>query len=98
MKKLKLYKISQDIHRGYDVYDSAVVCAEDEKEARYTSPGHIFDYTWNEKEERWINLKYPNSRGIHKDWTTPDNVKVRLIGIAEPSIKKGVVVASDNAG
>ncbi len=31
---MKLYKISQNINNNYDTYDSAIVCAENEDEAR----------------------------------------------------------------
>jgi len=31
-------------------------------------------------------------------WTTPDNVKVKMLGTAKDNIEKGVVLASFNAG
>ncbi len=31
---MKIYRISQNITYGYDTYDSAVVCAENEDEAK----------------------------------------------------------------
>ena len=31
---MKLYLITQDINNGYDTYDSFVVCAKDEKDAK----------------------------------------------------------------
>lgn len=34
MSTMKLYLISQDVNNGYDTYDSAVVCAANEAEAR----------------------------------------------------------------
>ena len=37
-KKLYLYLISQKENNGYDTYDSAVVVAESEEEARNTLP------------------------------------------------------------
>jgi len=38
---MKLYKIWQEINKGYDTYDSAVVCAESEEEARKIPPDDI---------------------------------------------------------
>ena len=35
---MKLFRISQEVNRGYDTYDSAVVCAESEEEARSMTP------------------------------------------------------------
>lgn len=35
---LKLWKISQDVNHDWDTFDSAVVAAETEDEARNTSP------------------------------------------------------------
>ena len=35
---MKLWLISQDVNNNYDTYDSAVVAAETEEEARVTFP------------------------------------------------------------
>lgn len=43
--KLYLYRISQSVVSGYDTYDSAVVCAANEDEARSIHPGG-FDVSW----------------------------------------------------
>ena len=40
-KQNKLYKIWQDKNTGYDTYDSAIVCAENEEEARNTNLGSV---------------------------------------------------------
>ena len=84
---MNLYLISQDENRDWDSYDSAVVCAESEDEAREIHPsGHS---------DPWTPL-YPGTTGT---WaSSPDNVSVELIGEAESSIEKGVVLASFNAG
>lgn len=34
MAKLKIYKIWQEEHNDWDTYDSAIVCAESEEEAK----------------------------------------------------------------
>ena len=48
----KLYRIWQDKNNDYDTYDSAIVCAEDEEEARNTDLGSVGQYgTWVEPED-----------------------------------------------
>lgn len=73
----KLYKIWQDIYDiyyDYDMYDSAIVCAENEEEARNTKFDDI------------------------DSWVKPEDVHVEEIGIAKDNIKKGIILASFNAG
>jgi hypothetical protein len=48
---MKLYRISQTSNRGYDTYDSAIVCAKSEDEARHTHPGA----GWGELSATWCN-------------------------------------------
>ena len=74
MQPKKLYKIWQEVSDDYDTYDSAVVCAESEDEARNT---HL---------------------GASDTWPKPEYVKVKEIGIANDDVKKGIIVASFNAG
>ncbi len=80
---MKLWLISQEECTDYDSYDSAVVCAEDAVEARTIHPdGH-----GPVADLRWY------------DWATKhENVKVRYLGEADPSVEPGVVCASFNAG
>lgn len=86
---MKLYKISQEANNNYDTYDSAVVAAENEEEARFTDPN---DNKWNGK--GWG----ADGKLQFSDWTKPDNVKVELIGEAIEGTKAGVICASFNAG
>lgn len=80
---MKLYRISQDINNGYDTYDSAVVCAENEDEARKIHPsGNDTDPIYGE----WVN---GNEIGM---------IQVEYLGKADKAIKKGVVLSSFNAG
>ncbi len=58
---MKLWLISQKVNTGYDTYDSAVVAAETEEQARKTSPAicSFRDYTL----EQWaipehVTVKY----------------------------------------
>lgn len=53
MKKVYLYRISQDKNNDYDTYDSAVVAACSEDDARSIHPGN-YKCTGNE----WCAPKY----------------------------------------
>jgi hypothetical protein len=87
MLQVNLYLISQDENNDYDTYDSAIVCARSEKVAREIHPNTSVT-------EKWYGDGTPNY-----SWAShPSNVKVELIGIAMKGIKKGVVLASFNAG
>lgn len=83
---MKLWLISQTARSDYDTYDSAVVAAETEDEARQINP----DGEWpKEGEFRW-------------EWgswcRTPAEVTVKHIGDAAEGVERGVVLASFNAG
>ena len=80
---MKLWLISQSVNQErYDVYDSAVVAAEDEDEARHIHPsGQVTD----------------NEVAIEM-WCKPEQVKVTYLGEAAKRIKSCVICASFNAG
>lgn len=80
---MNLYLISQKENNNYDTYDSAVVVAENEWKAKHIHPnGTIMDFE--------------TTSDFHC-WTTPDNVKAELIGVAKEG-EYGVICASFNAG
>jgi hypothetical protein len=85
---LSLYLISQNVNNDWDTYDSAVVAARDEDDAKHISPDPYADDDWYEREGRSKFL----------DWCHPEDVKVEYIGEASPDIARGVVCASFNAG
>jgi hypothetical protein len=80
---MKLYLISQDQNNDYDTYDSAVVCAKSEEEARNIHPNVFSDDPW-EDSGAWCS--------------SPDLVTVIEIGVANPSQAPGIVCSSFNAG
>ena len=45
-RKLKLWLLSQSVNNDYDTYDSCVVAAATENEARQTTPHGASDGTW----------------------------------------------------
>jgi hypothetical protein len=86
---MKLWLIEQDSVSGYDTYDSAVVCAETEEDARHTHPS---GFIWKEVGER------PDWWRWQDTWGLPDTVTATYIGEAAPSVLPGSVCASFNAG
>ena len=88
---MNLYLIKQDTNNDYDTYDSAIVVATSEEEARTIHPaGH----RWISETESWnTDWRVPYS------WVYPENVTVQLIGTATTDAKAGdVILASFNAG
>lgn len=81
---MNLYLLTQDTNTGYDTFDSCVVVAETEDQARLIHP---------EERVNWLH-KHNNC------WPdTPDQVQVQLIGTASPGLDAGkVLCASFNAG
>lgn len=103
---MKIYKITQSINNGYDTYDSAIVCAESTKEAKRIHPS----YTWTkggfydeDKKEFWTEYAGSDEKylfeGAYGSWTNNlEAISVEEIGEANPSLQKGVILASFNAG
>lgn len=96
---MKLWLISQSTNTGYDTYDSAVVAAETEEEARHTYPSN-----WDDSDKKWTGSKWlwylDDGRVLDYgsgDWTSPDNVKVEFLADGYAG-KAGTVCASFNAG
>jgi hypothetical protein len=83
---MKLYKIWQDKLNGYDTYDSAVVCAESEKDA----------ITINVSGEELLEESDINFQFL--SWAPPQFVSAKYLGEATKGIKRDVIVASFNAG
>jgi hypothetical protein len=80
---VNLYLISQTEEEGYDTYDSAVVCAASEDEARKLHPSG--------RNEQWGTA--------YSAWcAAPESVTVKQIGVAVEERPAGIVLASFNAG
>lgn len=77
---MNIYLIERKGTIDYDEYDSAVVCAESEKDARNTHPSG------------------DNKYFSDSTWDSPENIKVKLLGLASEDINEGVIVASFNVG
>ena len=79
---MNLYLISQDVNENYDTYDSAIVAARTNKEARMIHPS---GYDWD-------------GESRYGSWVSAENVNAKIIGVAKKGTTKGVVLASFNAG
>lgn len=90
---MKLFKLSQTKNIGYDVYDAAVVCAEDQAAAIKFHPCSTLTYRWID--DAW---RTDRSRTPDLSWAAPDDITCVMIGDAEPNVPVGVVLASFNAG
>lgn len=81
---MKLYKLTQSESIGYDTYDSVIVCAENEDDAKSIHPS---GGDFIEKGE------------IYDVWATKkSNINCEEIGVANNNQMRGVVLASFNAG
>lgn len=97
---LHLYLLTQDENIDYDTYDSCVVCAESEDEAKHIHPDEKC-YVWDGKSGGWAwrNPIDPDAECRVTDWATRlESIRCELIGTAADGIEKGVLCASFNAG
>jgi hypothetical protein len=87
---MKLWLVSQGINNGYDTFDSMVVVAEQESDARKIHPAETWD---------WIDEENYNYWQYNSVWAnTPEQVDIEYIGEAAPNTDAGIVLASFNAG
>lgn len=90
---MNIYKISQYVNSGYDTYDSAVVYAESEDEARKLHPSGSQIQGFNPPKV-WWEADY-----TYGSWADKlDQVEVQLLGQALSDATPGVICASFNAG
>lgn len=84
---MKLWRVHQMKNRGWDAYDSFVVAAETQGEARLYNPGYgrldPDDPRWDEHYNSWCHHRH---------------VSVDYLGEARPGHPPGIVIASFNAG
>jgi len=82
---MKLYLLTQSENRGYDTYDSCVVCAESEEDAKTIHPSECRrDKPWEYKWDEWA--------------TSPDKVECQELGESNDEQERGLILASFNAG
>ena len=97
---MKIYLISQEENDDYDTYDSAVVCAENEEEARSICPDEYFQFV--DGVCIWKPLDSPEREDKNmtvNSWAIDiDNVQVKYLGEAKEGSEKGIIMCSFNAG
>ena len=95
---MKLWLITQDVNNDYDTYDSAVVVAATEEEARRISPDGF--RVWNDGAWHFQFADGSMKReSRHDSWADPDQVKAVCIGEAADGLTAGQkICASFNAG
>ena len=86
---MNIYKISQEVNNEYDTYDSAIVIAKDEEEARRISPAlYTNELYYDFSKENWGNWAFK-----------VEEVMVEYIGKADKRFKESqVILSSFNAG
>ncbi len=90
---MNIYKVSQDINNDYDTYDSFVCYAENEEEAKEIFPRNGKSFI--EMISQDLDEKYY----VDRLWTSDKSkIEVEFLGTAKDGSKKGVILASFNAG
>lgn len=87
---MKIWHVHRTDQCSYDEYDSFVVAAETEQQARLAHPSGGGDV--------WTGREWRNGNWKDTSWPAPGKLKVREIGTAAPTEKAGVICASFNAG
>ena len=97
---MKLYLISQDEVTGYDTYDSAVVAAVDENDARLINP---CSYVRGSAADGWLvhsdvggGCSCRNSVSGWVDFDCIEKIDVKYLG--ETALGRGLILSSFNAG
>lgn len=103
-ERLNIYLVEQDINNDYDTYDSFIVIAESEQQAREIHPSA---HATHHKNGEWygtyaggnnIGGEYVLSTHDWIDFSAIHLLKVTHIGVANKDSTPGVVLASFNAG
>jgi hypothetical protein len=101
---MNIYLLSQSESYNYDTYSSCVVCAENEKEARRIHPRNYSDVFYDENKKQFLSKNVYGEEYVFEDdsfgvWTNNiEYIEVKYLGVADNSIKKGVLLSSYNAG
>jgi len=101
---MEIFLLKQEINRDYGTYNSVVVIAENEEEARKIHPSRFVTHVSNNE---WMGtFSMGQNKGV--EYRTWDNKWVRFdqigelivthVGTATAEQKKGVLLSSFNAG
>lgn len=94
--QMHIYLVSRNDHADYDEYDSFVVIADSEQQARETHPSPSCFYSWSEEKDSWV-WSYNQDPDVYASWPKPSQVRVRHLGVTD-SDQHEIVCASFNAG
>ena len=93
---MKLWLLRQEQREGYDTYDSAIVAAETEDQARRIHPSDSYEYS---EAKKCFGYKDSSWNFNDDSWAKDiELITVSEIGEANPDLPAGVVLASFNAG
>lgn len=94
---MNIYKISQELNKGDDTYDAAVVIAASEDEARLIHPAHgtLLNATYTLIEGVfYIKLAHWPHSVKSSDWCKVEDVQVEFIGNAGGKYTKPQVICN----
>ena len=106
MNSKNIYLVKRLDNGGYDEWDSFVVIATDETEARYTYPGPYHEWDdrkWDRTQKAgWVFVYHDGSTepaSPYHGWVDdPEQLEVTKIGVANFTPENPVIIASFNAG
>ena len=81
---MNIYLLSQDTNTDYDTFDSMVVYANTEEEARNMHPEQNSGYGWGSEWGSWAKI--------------PEQVNIQYIGTNPSITEPSIILASFNAG
>lgn len=91
----RLYLLTQTAVRGWDTYDSCVVCAPDREAAKLIHPrGEDYVFDGSQWKLAWATSGF----GAAQNWAKPEDVVVIELGAANEALQPGVICASFNSG
>lgn len=93
---MNIYLVTRNDKYTYDDYDVFVAAGTDEEQVKNMHPSGNGYY--NNTNGHWQYYSDNTYMSGEDDWTNPKHTTVELIGIADKSIKLGVICASFNAG
>lgn len=95
MSDVNIYKILRNKKVAWDAFESAVVAARSEDEARRIHPDGLHTWngdSWNKVERTHDSLE--QSRWAMESWNRPGRIKIEYIGKAREGIPSGAVIVS----
>jgi len=95
---MKLYLLSQDIVDDYDTFDSVVVAAHSPEDARTIHPSehvtHVSNGKWMAGKSKDVEFEVNQDEWV--DYSSIEHIQTVYLG--ETDMRRGVILASFNAG